>query len=103
MEKATMHLEKVTHNGQRKGERKMKNRLPANAVRASKIERLVSTSVRMGAPDVAVATIKGRKHLASWGLNASRETVEKFGGRRFAYVGMVGERGIQRENYEELL
>jgi len=77
--------------------------LPRNAVRCSRIERIHCDRLPLGGPDLAVATIRGQKHLASWGGNFTRADVETFAARNFVFTGMVGVPGeTQSESYEEL-
>lgn len=79
--------------------------LPPNVVVATGI-RHIDSAHRLGCVDEGAYERRNDPfhglYLMSWGLNATRETVLKYAGRRFVWVGTCAdESGLTRDNFEE--
>lgn len=84
-------------------------KLPENAYRAKKMCRIDAYRKPFVGPDYGIF-IGTHRHpsfgpiLMTWGSNLTRQHVEDRPGRKFVFIGLVGDgTGAQRENFEEVL
>lgn len=85
------------------------SKLPANAYRARRVAHVETMRKPLASPDYGIFIQDGlpagwSPTLMTWGCNFDRAQVDRSPGRKFVFVGLVGNgKGDLRENFEEVL